>query len=78
LMQTPKCVGPLEPLQAQTDARTKTVYLASAARGKRTLADTEMHRAAGDTLSMQQMFRLLPHIRHQTTQSAGEYLAGSP
>jgi hypothetical protein len=50
-MQTRKCVGPLEPPQAQTDARTKTVCLAYAARHKRTLADTEMHHAAGDALS---------------------------
>jgi hypothetical protein len=34
----------------QTDARTKTVCLASAARRKRTFRTSEMRRAAGDDL----------------------------
>jgi hypothetical protein len=38
--------------QTQTDARTKTVIFASAARRKRTLADIKMRRAAGDALRL--------------------------
>jgi hypothetical protein len=47
-----KCVGPLEaPPSANGRADKKTVFLASAAQCKQTLADTDLRRAAGDALT---------------------------